>query len=141
MIYPSQADPSKPVLVAGDPERSHVEKVKKEEGITYHINQIKDSVSKEMIMILLLMIIIVFLYYIFTMKEFMRFYEMKSLFGIFQLKLSLLSFPYVVLVVFGLTPYICISFLQPSSYLFLFLKHFMTFNLEFVNSYFLIKYC
>lgn len=40
-----QADPSKPVLVAGDPERTHVEKVKKEGGITYHVNQIKDSVS------------------------------------------------------------------------------------------------
>lgn len=37
------ADPSKPVLVAGDPERTHVEKVKKEGGITYHVNQIKDS--------------------------------------------------------------------------------------------------
>lgn len=41
-----QADPSKPVLVAGDPERTHVEKVKKEGGITYHMNQIKDSVSR-----------------------------------------------------------------------------------------------
>lgn len=40
-----QADPSKPVLVAGDPERAHVSKVEKEDGINYHINQIKDSVS------------------------------------------------------------------------------------------------
>lgn len=40
-----QADPSKPVLVAGDPERAHVTKVEKEDGINYHINQIKDSVS------------------------------------------------------------------------------------------------
>ncbi|XP_050726443.1 uncharacterized oxidoreductase YjmC-like [Eriocheir sinensis] len=37
------ADPSKPVLVAGDPERAHEAKVKKEDGITYHINQITDS--------------------------------------------------------------------------------------------------
>lgn len=40
-----QADPSKPVLVAGDPERAHEAKVKEEGGITYHINQITDSVS------------------------------------------------------------------------------------------------
>lgn len=39
-----QADASKPVLVAGDPERQHIGKVEKEDGITYHINQIKDSV-------------------------------------------------------------------------------------------------
>merc|ERR1711962_35946 len=31
-----------PVLVAGDPERRSIEKVKKEKGITYHNNQIKD---------------------------------------------------------------------------------------------------
>ncbi|KAL7643190.1 UNVERIFIED_CONTAM: hypothetical protein RMT77_006480 [Armadillidium vulgare] len=37
------ADPSKPVLIAGDPERAHEQKVKEEGGITYHINQIKDS--------------------------------------------------------------------------------------------------
>lgn len=37
------ADASKPVLVAGDPERQHISKVEKEDGITYHINQIKDS--------------------------------------------------------------------------------------------------
>ncbi|XP_042219100.1 uncharacterized oxidoreductase YjmC-like [Homarus americanus] len=36
------ADPNKPVLAAGDPERSHMEKVKTEGGITYHINQITD---------------------------------------------------------------------------------------------------
>ena len=41
-----QADASKPVLVAGDPEREHIKKVEREGGITYHINQIKDSVSK-----------------------------------------------------------------------------------------------
>ena len=40
-----QADASKPVLVAGDPERQHIGKVEKEDGITYHINQINDSVS------------------------------------------------------------------------------------------------
>ncbi|KAK8725253.1 hypothetical protein OTU49_010778 [Cherax quadricarinatus] len=37
------ADPDKPVLAPGDPERFHVEKVKLEGGITYHINQITDS--------------------------------------------------------------------------------------------------
>nr|XP_045581329.1 uncharacterized oxidoreductase YjmC-like isoform X2 [Procambarus clarkii] len=37
------AEQGKPVLAPGDPERSHVEKVKKEGGITYHINQITDS--------------------------------------------------------------------------------------------------
>ncbi|KAG0713906.1 malate dehydrogenase [Chionoecetes opilio] len=37
------ADPSKPVLVAGDPERQHIGKVEEEDGITYHINQINDS--------------------------------------------------------------------------------------------------
>ncbi|KAK4301637.1 hypothetical protein Pmani_026224 [Petrolisthes manimaculis] len=37
------ADESKPVLAAGDPERTHTDKVKTEGGITYHINQIKDS--------------------------------------------------------------------------------------------------
>lgn len=41
-----KADPSKPVLMAGDPERAHEKKVKDEGGITYHINQVKDSVSK-----------------------------------------------------------------------------------------------
>ncbi|XP_068218653.1 uncharacterized oxidoreductase YjmC-like isoform X1 [Palaemon carinicauda] len=37
------AEPGKPVLAAGDPERAHIEKIKKEGGITYHINQITDS--------------------------------------------------------------------------------------------------
>jgi len=32
----------KPVLAAGDPERANIEKVKKDGGITYHNNQIKD---------------------------------------------------------------------------------------------------
>lgn len=40
-----QADASKPVIVAGDPERQHINKVEQEGGITYHINQINDSVS------------------------------------------------------------------------------------------------
>lgn len=44
VFYP-QADEGKLVLAAGDPERAHTDKVKKEGGITYHINQIKDSVS------------------------------------------------------------------------------------------------
>nr|XP_053652105.1 uncharacterized oxidoreductase YjmC-like [Cherax quadricarinatus] len=37
------ADAEKPVLAAGDPERSHINKVNREGGITYHINQITDS--------------------------------------------------------------------------------------------------
>ncbi|MPC41114.1 uncharacterized oxidoreductase YjmC-like isoform X1 [Portunus trituberculatus] len=37
------ADASKPVLVAGDPERQHINKVEQDGGITYHINQINDS--------------------------------------------------------------------------------------------------
>lgn len=41
----SQADPSKPVLVAGDPERAHSQQVKEDGGITYHPNQAKGSVS------------------------------------------------------------------------------------------------
>ncbi|KAG7153334.1 L-sulfolactate dehydrogenase-like, partial [Homarus americanus] len=39
------SDPSKPVMAAGDPERSHIKKVEQESGITYHINQVTDSVS------------------------------------------------------------------------------------------------
>lgn len=35
------ADPSKPVLVAGDPERAHMQKVDQEGGIDYHVNQLK----------------------------------------------------------------------------------------------------
>jgi len=35
------ANPEKPVLVAGDPERIHEEKVKQEGGLRYHPNQIK----------------------------------------------------------------------------------------------------
>lgn len=37
-----QADPSKPVLVAGDPERAHMKKVDEAGGIGYHINQVKN---------------------------------------------------------------------------------------------------
>ncbi|CAL8116335.1 unnamed protein product [Orchesella dallaii] len=33
-------DPSKPVLVAGDPEASHVKEVKDQGGIQYHVNQV-----------------------------------------------------------------------------------------------------
>lgn len=40
-----QADPSKPVLVAGDPERAHIQQVEEDGGITYHPNQAKSSVS------------------------------------------------------------------------------------------------
>lgn len=39
-----QADPEKPVIVAGDPERAHIDLVKSEGGIRYHVNQIKASV-------------------------------------------------------------------------------------------------
>ncbi|ETN62069.1 malate dehydrogenase [Anopheles darlingi] len=34
-------DPTLPVLVAGDPERHHMEKVDKDGGLAYHVNQIK----------------------------------------------------------------------------------------------------
>jgi len=37
---PSQVDPEKPVLVAGDPERIHEQKVREEGGIYYHDNLI-----------------------------------------------------------------------------------------------------
>lgn len=35
-----QADEKKPVLVPGDPESTHMEKVDKEGGIQYHVNQL-----------------------------------------------------------------------------------------------------
>lgn len=38
-------DPSKPVLVPGDPERIYIQKVEEEGGIQYHENQIKASVA------------------------------------------------------------------------------------------------
>ncbi|XP_042209707.1 uncharacterized oxidoreductase YjmC-like isoform X2 [Homarus americanus] len=41
------SDPSKPVMAAGDPERSHIKKVEQESGITYHINQVTDSIEKK----------------------------------------------------------------------------------------------
>lgn len=42
---PSQVDPEKPVLVAGDPERIHEQKVREEGGIYYHDNLIAAMVS------------------------------------------------------------------------------------------------
>ncbi|XP_046454278.1 uncharacterized oxidoreductase YjmC-like isoform X2 [Daphnia pulex] len=39
------ADPTKPVLVAGDPERAHIALVDSEGGIRYHVNQISASAS------------------------------------------------------------------------------------------------
>ncbi|XP_069944768.1 uncharacterized oxidoreductase YjmC isoform X2 [Cherax quadricarinatus] len=36
-------DTNKPVLVAGDPERARTDQVKKDGGITYHINQVKEA--------------------------------------------------------------------------------------------------
>lgn len=45
---PVEAD--KPVLVAGDPERTHMEQCDKNEGISYHENQIKyvENLAKEL---------------------------------------------------------------------------------------------
>ena len=38
-------DKDKPVLVAGDPEKIHMEKCDEGNGISYHINQIKYAVK------------------------------------------------------------------------------------------------
>jgi len=40
-----KVDPSKPVLVAGDPEALHMKQCENDKGISYHINQIKYAVS------------------------------------------------------------------------------------------------
>ena len=40
-LYCMQADPEKPVLVAGDPERQHMNKSNEAGGIAYHPNQVK----------------------------------------------------------------------------------------------------
>lgn len=37
-----QVDPSKPVLVSGDPERAHMQAVDEEGGIRYHISQLEN---------------------------------------------------------------------------------------------------
>ncbi|XP_059611852.1 uncharacterized oxidoreductase YjmC [Phlebotomus argentipes] len=44
------SDPEKPVLVAGDPEKAHMAKVKKSGGINYHENQLKtcDNLAKRL---------------------------------------------------------------------------------------------
>lgn len=39
------ADPTKPILVAGDPERAHIALVDAEGGIRYHVNQINASAA------------------------------------------------------------------------------------------------
>jgi hypothetical protein len=44
-LSPLQADPSKPVLVPGDPERNHMKMVEQEGGVRYHEKQLKESVS------------------------------------------------------------------------------------------------
>lgn len=40
-----QADPSKPVLAAGDPEKVHMQQVINDGGLRYHKNQIKSCHS------------------------------------------------------------------------------------------------
>ena len=47
-LFLYQADPDKPVLVAGDPERMHEAKVAKDGGIWYHDNLIAACVSLSM---------------------------------------------------------------------------------------------
>ena len=42
-----QINQDKPVLVAGDPEKISMKKNDDNNGITYHINQIKYAVSKK----------------------------------------------------------------------------------------------
>jgi hypothetical protein len=44
-LSPIQADPSKPVMVPGDPELNHMKMVDQEGGVRYHENQLKESVS------------------------------------------------------------------------------------------------
>lgn len=39
-------DKDKPVMVAGDPEREHMKKSDENNGISYHVNQVKFAVSK-----------------------------------------------------------------------------------------------
>ena len=41
-------DKNKPVLVAGDPESIHMKKCDDENGISYHVNQIKFAVSRKL---------------------------------------------------------------------------------------------
>lgn len=46
LILPQQVDNSHPVLVAGDPENSHIKMVDLRGGIEYHSNQLASSVSR-----------------------------------------------------------------------------------------------
>ena len=43
------ADPDRPVLVHGDPERAHMQKCDQQGGIEYHINQIKMAVCIKLV--------------------------------------------------------------------------------------------
>jgi len=45
LISVFQADGETAVLVAGDPEREHMRKVRKDGGICYHVNLLKAMVS------------------------------------------------------------------------------------------------
>lgn len=43
--YSMQSEAGKPVLVAGDPERAHIQRVKVDGGIHYHINLLQALVN------------------------------------------------------------------------------------------------
>ena len=48
-MLPLKSESDKDVLVAGDPERLHMQKCDREGGIRYHPNQIEKAVSNEII--------------------------------------------------------------------------------------------
>ena len=45
-VFVMKSKTGEPVLVAGDPERSHAKKVEKDGGIYYHVNLLAAMVSK-----------------------------------------------------------------------------------------------